>query len=162
MNYSSPMGEILITCDSLGLTGLWFSDQKYFPENIGQTHRKANHLHIQYAAHWLDIYFSGREPHFAPSLHISTTAFRAEVIGKMLEIPYGKTISYGELAESLGRGRLSAQAVGGAVGHNPVSIIVPCHRVLGAGNRLTGYAGGIGRKLALLTLEGVDPSEIFV
>ena len=80
----------------------------------------------------------------------------------MLEIPYGKTISYGELAESLGRGRLSAQAVGGAVGHNPVSIIVPCHRVLGAGNRLTGYAGGIGRKLALLTLEGVDPSEIFV
>ena len=105
---------------------------------------------------WLDIYFAGRQPDFTPPLHLIGSDFRRRVWKRLLEIPYGQTTTYGAL---LGGG-MSAQAVGGAVGHNPISIIVPCHRVIGANGSLTGYAGGIDKKIGLLTLEGVDVGRL--
>ena len=156
--YDSPLGEIVLACDGMGLTGLWFSGQRYFPHEIEKTHIFSEHEHIKAAVRWLDVYFSGKEPEFTPALHIETTPFRMAVIEKLLEISYGETLSYGELAERLGKGKGAAQAVGSAVGHNPVSIIVPCHRVIASNGSLTGYAGGLDRKLALLKLESSAPS----
>lgn len=112
---------------------------------------------------WLDIYFEGREPDFMPPLHLIGTDFRKEVWKILLQIPYGQTVTYGEIAEELAKSRgirrMSAQAVGGAVGHNNISIIVPCHRVIGADGSLTGYAGGMEIKARLLWLEGVQWKE---
>ena len=102
---------------------------------------------------WLKIYFSGREPNFTPKLHMIGTNFRLEVWKILMQIPYGKITTYGEIAEKLNS---SARAVGGAVGHNPISIIIPCHRVIGTNGNLTGYAGGIDKKIKLLQLEGVQ------
>ena len=102
---------------------------------------------------WLKIYFSGREPNFTPKLHMIGTNFRLEVWKILMQIPYGKITTYGEIAEKLNS---SARAVGGAVGHNPISIIIPCHRVIGTNGNLTGYAGGIYKKIKLLQLEGVQ------
>ncbi|MBQ9911755.1 MAG: MGMT family protein, partial [Firmicutes bacterium] len=110
---------------------------------------------------WLDIYFSGKDPGFLPKLHFTGLSdMRAEVIERMLRIPFGESVTYGQIAAEIGAKRgiskMSAQAVGGAVGSNPVCIIVPCHRVLGAKGRLTGYGGGLENKKALLRLEGIE------
>ena len=118
------------------------------------------------AKRWLDIYFSGKEPDFTPPLHPIGSAFRQSVWEILLQIPYGKTTTYGEiankLAEKQGLSRMSAQAVGGAVGHNPISILIPCHRVVGADGSLTGYAGGVEKKRFLLALEGVDMTNLYM
>ena len=149
--------------DGTALTGLWFDGQKYFAEGIKPDAEEKKLPIFDEAVRWLDIYFSGRRPDFTPPLNLEGTAFRKEVWQLLLQIPYGKTITYGELAAQLaahnGLKRMSAQAVGGAVGHNPISIIVPCHRVVGTGGSLTGYAGGLAKKLALLKLEDIDTAN---
>lgn len=160
--YHSPLGEILLACDNTGLTGLWFRDQKYFAANLSKETIDCKmsgweHPVLTETRLWLDQYFSMKLPDFLPPLHLIGTPFRMEVWEILCNIPYGKTITYGEIAAQLaikrGLSSMSAQAVGGAVGHNPISIIVPCHRVLGSNGSLTGYAGGTDRKNALLTLE---------
>ena len=118
------------------------------------------------ACRWLNVYFSGREPDFTPKLHLIGSDFRQAVWALLLQIPYGQTVTYGQLAARLaaerGLARMSAQAVGGAVGRNRISLIIPCHRVLGADGSLTGYAGGLDRKAKLLALEGVDMRHFFI
>lgn len=115
---------------------------------------------------WLDLYFSGEEPNFTPKLKLEGTEFRRDVWKILLEIPYGETLTYKDIAEKLVASgkyeRMSAQAVGGAVGHNPISIIIPCHRVVGTSGSLTGYTGGLGRKVRLLELEGIDVNKFFM
>ena len=149
---SSPLGNILLSADEVGLTGLWFDGGRYYAETLPEEHVERETPILMAMKRWLDIYFSGHEPDFTPPLHPVGSPFRQAVWQLLLEIPYGQTTTYGAL---LGGG-MSAQAVGGAVGHNPISIIVPCHRVIGANGSLTGYAGGIDKKIGLLTLEGVD------
>lgn len=156
-HFSSPLGDILLAADEAGLTGLWFAGSKYFAEGLDADAQPGSSPALQQACRWLTLYFSGRDPGFVPPLHPQGTAFQQLVWAQLLRIPYGQTTTYGalarDLAARLGRERFSAQAVGGAVGHNPISIIVPCHRVLGADGSLTGYAGGLARKQALLELE---------
>lgn len=160
VSYPSPLGEMLLTADTAGLTGLWFVGQKYFPQDLEENRQKADLPIFQEVKRWLDIYFSGREPDFMPPLHLTGTPFQKEVWDILLTIPYGKTLTYGDIANQLAAKRgltyMSAQAVGGAVGRNPVSIIVPCHRCVGSKGQLTGYAGGIDKKKALLALEKAD------
>lgn len=158
--YQSPLGELLLAADETGLTGIWFVGGKYYTDGLDADHRKGKLPVLETAKSWLDIYFAGRAPDFTPLLHMIGSPFRMRVWKHLLEIPYGKTITYGEIAKriakEMGIDRMSAQAVGGAVGHNPVSIIVPCHRVIGADGGLTGYAGGLDKKVRLLALEGVE------
>ena len=165
-HYDSPLGGILIAADEAGLTGLWFDGQKYFANQLPAEHTQRETPILAEAKRWLDIYFSGREPDFTPPLHPTGSPFRQAVWDILLEIPYGQTMTYGDIARQMaarqGLPRMSAQAVGGAVGHNEISIIVPCHRVVGTGGSLTGYAGGIAKKVQLLTLEGTDMSRFFV
>lgn len=149
--YMSPLGGILLAAGEEGLTGLWFEGQKYFAAGLGENVEGENAAIIS-AKCWLDAYFEGERPDFAVPLHLRGSAFRHAVWERLLAIPYGETATYGEIAVSLGAPS-AARAVGGAVGHNPVSIIVPCHRVLGADGSLTGYAGGAERKRWLLELE---------
>ncbi len=151
--YHSPIGDILLAADDIGLTGLWFEGQKYFARGLSVTPTAQPRPVFDMAEHWLDLYFSGQNPDFAIPLHLTGTAFQTRVWTLLQRIPYGQTSTYGALAEQLGI--RSARAVGSAVGCNPISILVPCHRVLGADGSLTGYAGGIGRKIALLQLEGI-------
>lgn len=156
-HYKSPLGNILMAADDTGLTGLWFEDQKYFAAHLDDSHEKKELPLFAEAKYWLDLYFSGRNPDFTPSLHLTGTSFQKEVWNILCSIPYGQTTTYGAIAKQIaaakGLPHMSAQAVGGAVGHNPVSIIVPCHRVLGSDGSLTGYAGGTARKRHLLILE---------
>ncbi|MDE6639194.1 MAG: methylated-DNA--[protein]-cysteine S-methyltransferase [Acetatifactor sp.] len=158
VTYQSPLGKILLAADNIGLTGLWFEGQKYYACGLDREHDEKKVPVFEEVRHWLDIYFSGKEPDFMPTIHMTGTTFQIEVWGILRRIPYGETVTYGEIAKKLARERglseMSARAVGGAVGHNPVSVIVPCHRVVGAGGSLTGYAGGIDRKIKLLMLEG--------
>lgn len=165
-HYSSPLGSMIMTSDGTALTGLWFDGQKYFGSDKDNGHDGASLSVFKDTAAWLDIYFGGREPDFTPPLAAAGTDFRREVWNILLSIPYGQTMTYGEIAGIMagkkGISRMSAQAVGGAVGHNPISIIIPCHRVVGAGGDLTGYGGGIQRKIKLLELEKVDTSAFFV
>lgn len=167
-HYDSPLGGMLLSADDKGLTGLWFDGQKYFAyglEELEACEEQENSI-LTEAKRWLDIYFSGKEPDFDLPISLSGTDFQKKVWGILCTIPYGKTMTYGQIAAQLaaeqGAAHMSAQAVGGAVGHNPLSIIVPCHRVVGANGSLTGYAGGIDRKIKLLTLEGVDMDGFFV
>lgn len=158
--YQSPVGELLLACDGLGLTGLWFVGGKYCALTLDPEHAPRETPVLAQTRRWLDIYFAGREPEFTPPIHLTGSPFRCSVWALLRQIPYGETVTYGEIAGRLaaerGLPRMSAQAVGGAVGHNPVSILVPCHRVVGCGGSLTGYAGGLERKLRLLACEGVD------
>lgn len=158
--YQSPLGAILLAADGEGLTGLWFRGQKYFAAGLAEDRRAGESPALTEAGRWLDSYFKGQRPGFLPPLHPAGSQFQRAVWDLLLDIPYGSTTTYGELAAKLavqmGRPRVSAQAVGGAVGRNRISILVPCHRVVGAGGSLTGYAGGVERKLALLKLEGAD------
>ena len=155
--YDSPLGGMLMSGDGEALTGLWFEGQKYMPAALPPERPERRLPVFEETVRWLDLYFSGGIPDFTPALNLKGTAFRKAVWEILLTVPYGRTITYGEIAERIagktGSGRMSAQAVGGAVGHNPVSLIVPCHRVIGADGRLTGYAGGIDRKVRLLRME---------
>lgn len=163
--YHSPIGDILLASDDVGLCGLWFEGQKYFARGLDTAHEEKETSFLESARQWLDIYFSGKEPDFRPPLHLSGTPFQNAVWDILCTIPYGRTLTYGEIAEELAlkktAERVSAQAVGGAVSHNTISIIVPCHRVVGSGGSLTGYAGGIDKKIYLLQLEGADTSSLF-
>lgn len=150
-NYSSPLGEILLAANDNDLTGLWFYGAKYFAADLEDERTEKLTPVLRQTLRWLDIYFSGSEPDFMPPLELHGSDFRRRVWAELEKIPYGETVTYGEIAKKLGV--KSAQAVGGAVGHNPVSIIVPCHRVLGADGSLTGYAGGTDKKARLLELE---------
>lgn len=165
-HYDSPLGGILLAADEVGLTGLWFDGEKYFADNLPEVHIEAKAPILSDAVRWLDIYFTGKEPDFMPPLHPIGSRFRLDVWEVLLKIPYGQTVSYGwiarQLAEKRGIGRMSAQAVGGAVGHNEISVIIPCHRVVGTNGSLTGYAGGIDRKIKLLELERADMQRFFV
>ncbi len=186
-SYNSPLGEITLAANNDALTGLWFVGQKYYGDtfadrketgnirdirtlgnikpsenlkiikNLRDCNREKIPSIIQQSVDWLNIYFSGKEPDFMPAVSLKGTPFQMEVWNILKEIPYGQTMTYGEIAVRIARqrgiSRMSAQAVGGAVGRNPISIIIPCHRVVGANGSLTGYAGGIDRKRVLLKLE---------
>lgn len=165
-HYHSPLGGILLAADEIGLTGLWFDGGKYFADHLPAEHAEQKTYVLAEVKRWLDIYFTGKEPDFLPPLHPIGSAFRQSVWEILLQIPYGKTTTYGEIARQLsekkGLLRMSAQAVGGAVGHNEISIIIPCHRVVGTNGSLTGYAGGIDKKVKLLKLEYTDMAGFFV
>ena len=162
--YNSEIGNIIMVSDGENLTGLWFEGQKHFL-NLFEEHQEDLEIFSK-AKEWLDIYFSGKKPEFSIPVLFSGTEFRVKIWNILKEIPYGEVITYGDIARRLakekGIRKMSAQAVGAAVGHNPISIIVPCHRVIGNNNNLTGYAGGIDRKKRLLQLEGIDISKMSV
>ena len=153
------MGEMTLASKGEELTGLWFDGQKYFANNMQGRIEEKDLPVFEQTEKWLDIYFSGKAPDFTPPLSFSgISPFRKRVWEIMLAVPYGQTTTYGKIAERIEREtgkRVSAQAVGGAVGHNSISVIIPCHRVLGANGDLTGYAGGVDKKVALLKGEGV-------
>lgn len=159
-HYDSPLGGITLASDGEALIGLWFDGQKYFTDTLEKEYENRDLLVFEQARRWLDIYFSGREPDFTPPLRMKTTPFRKEVWEILLAIPYGKTMTYGEIAACIAKQKgfrqMSAQAVGGAVAHNSISLIIPCHRVVGAGGGLTGYAGGTDKKVKLLEMEKAD------
>ncbi len=152
--YASPLGTMLLSADSEGLTGL-----EYANESAAAEKDIANPA-LRKAKKWLDLYFSGTDPKFTPPLHLTGTKFQQEVWELLLKIPYGKLTTYGALAKAVaarqGKEKMSAQAIGGAVGRNPVGIIVPCHRVVGSNGDLTGYASGIEKKERLLRMEGIS------
>ena len=159
----SPIGELTLACDETGsLAGLWMEGQKYFLKSLPvQPVPKEDMPVFAQAKDWLRRYFAGERPAISElPLAPVGSAFRQEVWNILCSIPYGEVTTYGELAQELaarrGLDRMSAQAVGGAVGHNPISIIIPCHRVVGSSGSLTGYAGGLEKKIRLLTHEGVD------
>ena len=159
-HYRSPIGDMLLAADEIGLTGLWFEGQKYFARQLEEKQEEREIPLFEKVKQWLDIYFSGKEPDFTVPLHFVGTAFQKEVWEILCTIPYGQTMTYGEIAKQIaakkGLPHMSAQAVGGAVGHNKISVIVPCHRVVGTNGSLTGYAGGLEKKEKLLALERVD------
>lgn len=164
--YQSPLGKITLVGTEYALTGLWFDGQAFFADTLSESYEEKETSLFRDAKRWLDIYFSGKIPDFTPPLQIQTTPFRKAVWEIILTIPYGETVTYGDIArriaEQRGIARMSAQAVGNAVGHNSLSLIIPCHRVVGQNGNLTGYAGGIDRKLKLLALEKVDLSRFYV
>jgi methylated-DNA-[protein]-cysteine S-methyltransferase len=164
-HYDSPLGGITLASDGTALTGLWFDGQRHFGETLRSEHAVVETCHgaslqpiFHDAARWLDTYFSGGIPDFTPSIVLHGSEFRQAVWRVLQTIPYGQTVTYGDIARQLaaerGIPKVSARAVGGAVGHNPISLIIPCHRVIGANGSLTGYAGGVERKAWLLRLEG--------
>ena len=162
------MGDLMLASNGEGLAGLWLPGQKYFAATIKEEPEEKEDLPIfDETKDWLDRYFAGKKP-LADELALapSGSEFRQAVWKIMCQIPYGEVMTYGQIsrliAEERGLETMSAQAVGGAVAHNPISIIIPCHRVVGGGGNLTGYAGGIDKKIRLLELEGVDVSAYFV
>lgn len=168
MSYDSPVGGITLASDGTGLVGLWLEGQKYFGGTVGKELHPGDGLAVfGVAKDWLDRYFAGEKPGISElPLAPAGSDFRREVWKMLCEIPYGEVTTYGEIADKIAekqhRPHISAQAVGGAVGHNPISIIIPCHRVVGKNGSLTGYAGGIEKKMKLLELEGVDMSQMRV
>lgn len=164
--YQSPLGKLLLAADQTGITGAWFENQKYYAHSLDAEHTEKVTPILEDTKRWLDLYFSGKEPDFMPPLHPSGTPFQMDVWDILRQIPYGTTITYGAVAKEIARRRgiprMSAQAAGGAVGHNPVSILIPCHRVVGSNGSLTGYAGGIDRKIKLLALEKVPVESYFI
>ena len=156
-HYQSPLGGITIASDGEGLSGLWFDGQKFFASTLGCEHMEKALPIFDKADAWLDLYFRGIAPEFTPQLSLHATLFRKMIWDILQTIPYGQTTTYAAIARQaanqLGRPGMSAQAVGGAIAHNPISLIIPCHRVVGTDGSMTGYAGGIERKRSLLTLE---------
>lgn len=156
--YKSPIGDIIITSDEVGITGLRFKGRSEKEELRDKKYKETTA--IKETEKWLDIYFSGKNPKFIPPLNVVGTEFQKLVWKMLLEIPYGKTTTYGEIARKIAEiknvSRMSAQAIGGAVGKNPIAIIIPCHRVVGKNGNMTGYAYGIDKKIALLDIEGAD------
>ena len=167
-HYDSPIGALLLAERDRKLVGVWMEGQKYFLGSLREeTQERESSPVLRQAGLWLDRYFAGKRPAISelPLAPIGSE-FRKEVWQVLCEIPYGETTTYGNIAKTLaarrGLDRMSAQAVGGAVGHNPISIIVPCHRVVGSNGSLTGYAGGLQKKIKLLTHEGVDVGRLFI
>lgn len=166
--YNSPLGEILIASNEKSLVGLWIKGQKYYEGHIKEEIKENNSIEIiKKTKQWLDRYFNNEQPKISEiSLSPIGNEFRQNVWKILCEIPYGKTTTYGKIAEKIAKimnkETMSAQAVGNAVGHNPISIIIPCHRVVGKNGRLTGYAGGIDKKVKLLKIENVDMKKLFV
>ena len=158
-SYDSPLGPIILSAENEALTGLWFDEQMYYPTGTDLWTEAEDNPILCKAKGWLDAYFRGENPPVDFALAPKGSEFRQLVWKKLLAIPYGKTTTYGAIAleiqaEQSRTTRLAAQAVGGAVGHNPISLIIPCHRVVGTDGKLTGYGGGLDRKEALLRLEG--------
>ena len=155
--YKSPLGDIVLTSNGIALTGCWFVDQKHLPKLLNTNNLQLYRLIFQETVRWLDLYFDGKVPNFTPPLAPQGSPFRKSVWSILLTIPYGQTMTYGEIATMIAREKglsmMSAQAVGGAVGHNPIALIIPCHRVIGHNGQLTGYGGGLHRKQWLLDLE---------
>jgi len=149
--YDSPLGQIILTCEDNCLTSLFFTGQKYAEGYLSSDAVQGICPVLVQTREWLDRYFRGNIPGVLPALKLKGTPFQKRVWNLLQQIPYGETVTYGELAKKL-RCK-SAQAVGGAVGRNPISILIPCHRVMGAGGKLTGYAGGVEKKEYLLKLE---------
>ena len=164
--YASPLGTIFLAADNGALAGLWLEGQKYFAATLDARHEETMLPIFEQTRRWLDNYFGGNDPGPTPPLHLQGSPFRLAVWEILRQIPFGKTITYGDIAREIARRQGSktvpAQAVGGAVGHNPVSIIVPCHRVVGSNGSLTGYAGGLDRKVKLLTLEKAEMGSLFL
>ena len=164
--YETPLGSVLLAADETGLTGLWFDGAGYYAAGLAARHEEKEVPVFEKVRTWLDLYFSGKQPECLPPLHMIGSPFRIRVWEMLLQIPYGQTMTYGELAAQIakerGIERMSAQAVGGAGAHNPISILIPCHRMVGTNGSLTGYAGGIPRKVELLKLEGVAVENLFV
>ncbi len=164
--YDSSLGKITLASDGENLVGLWFEKNRFFCEGLSKETEEKSLPVFDDVRRWLDIYFSGKNPDFLPKLFVRSSDFRREVCCIMLKIPYGETCTYGDIATKIAKERgikaMAAQAVGGAVGHNPISIIIPCHRVMGANGNLTGYGGGIKRKIKLLELEKADITGFFV
>jgi len=159
-HYQSPLGKLLLSSNGDALTGLWFEGQKYFAEKVDYEKAKAQNLRVfALCDKWLNIYFSGKAPDFMPPVSFCSTPFREAVWQILLTIPFGAVTSYGQIAQMIAKSQglkhMSAQAVGAAVGRNPISIIVPCHRVVGSKGELTGYAAGLETKRKLLFLEGI-------
>lgn len=154
--YNSPLGKMLLLADENSIFGCYFVNQKRCPNNDCFQQKDVNQ--IIFAKKWLDIYYSGKNPNFMPNYYLSGTSFQRCVWEYLTQIPYGGVVSYGEIARTIAQSRgqkaLSAQAVGNAVGANPLSVFIPCHRVIGTNGHLTGYAGGFERKIQLLELEG--------
>ncbi len=165
-HYDSPIGALLLAERDGKLVGLWMEGQKYFLGSLQEeSQERESSPVLRQAGLWLDRYFAGERPAISElPLAPVGSEFRKEVWQVLCEIPYGETTTYGEIARTLaarrGLDRMSAQAVGGAVGHNPISIIIPCHRVVGSNGSLTGYAGGLQKKIKLLTHEGVDMGRL--
>lgn len=161
--YVSPLGGMTLASDGKNLTGLWFDGQKYFAAALPAQYEERELQVFAQTKRWLDIYFTGEEPRFTPPLSMGgVSPFRRRVWEIMRTIPYGHTSTYGKIASQIAAEtgkRVCAQAVGGAVGHNGIALIIPCHRVLGAGGSMTGYAGGIDKKIALLQLEGAELTD---
>ena len=154
--YSSPIGEMIIVSDGEAICGVWFCGQKHFLSSIDEEIIRKDDLAIFVKVKkWFDDYFKGSNPKINFELKPNGSEFRCRVWKILSEIPYGETMTYGNIASRLSD-RMSAQAVGGAVGHNPISILIPCHRVIGADGKLTGYAGGLDKKIELLKLERID------
>ena len=162
----SPLGMLTASSDGGNVTGLWIEGQKYFAATLGDDAQERDLPVFNAVRKWLDAYFSGKKPEYLPPAAPAGSEFRQAVWKIMLEIPYGSVMSYGDIARRLsfiqGGKNVSAHAVGGAVGHNPISIIIPCHRVVGANGSLTGYAGGIDKKIWLLQLEKAPMDRLFV
>ena len=163
---ASPLGEIILRSDGIALTGLWFAgDKHYGDKDIAEATAQPLAVFTQ-AEKWLEEYFSGQQPQTKVPLRLLGTAFQKAVWQLLQKIPYGQLVTYADIAREIAQQQglkcMSAQAVGGAVGHNPLCLIVPCHRVVGKSGSLTGYAGGIQRKVALLQLESVDMSKLIL
>jgi methylated-DNA-[protein]-cysteine S-methyltransferase len=166
-HWQSPLGTIKLASDGEALVGLWFDGQKSGAAALDPCHEERADLPVfDETKLWLEIYFNGHVPYFTPRLEMRTTSFRKRVWEVMLTIPYGHTMTYGDIARMIASERgldsMSAQAVGGAVGHNTISLIIPCHRVVGTNGSLTGYAGGLDRKVHLLQMEGAMKKGFFV
>ncbi len=161
--YTSPIGKITLASNGTHLTGLWMEGQKYFPSHLPAGKTTTLLSVFRQTQEWLDAYFKGENPDYLPNIELKDTPFRLAVWEILKHIPYGETVTYKDIAKEVARQNnrqsMSAQAIGGAIGHNPVSIIIPCHRVIGSNGSLTGYAGGIERKIALLKLEGIDTGK---
>lgn len=167
IRYDAPVGPLWVVSDATHLRGVWMEGQKYFADRLSEPPQPREVPVLAQTRVWLDSYFAGQRPAVEGlPLAPEGSAFRQQVWQLLCGIPYGETTTYGALTQALaarsGQARVSAQAVGGAVGHNPLSIIVPCHRVVGRDGSLTGYAGGLDKKIQLLTHEGVDLSGFYV
>lgn len=164
--YDSPLGELTMVSNGDALTTLDFTGQKYYDIEVPADAVEKELPIFEETRRWLDIYFQGKNPDFVPPIQLEGSEFRLEVWEILKTIPYGQVITYGDIAKQIaekrGIAKMSAQAVGGAVGHNPISIIVPCHRVIGDKGNLTGYAGGIERKVQLLKLEGAYKESFYI
>ena len=159
-HYQSPLGGITLASDGDAIVGIWFDGQKFFAETLEEEHQEKDLPVFQDAFRWLDLYFSGEIPDFTLPLNLRGTYFRRQVWQALLTIPYGQMVTYGDLAKRIaiqrGVAHMSSRAIGGAVGHNPIGIVIPCHRVVGSDDTLTGYAAGLKKKTKLLELEGTS------